>query len=119
MNIFRKFKARLRLREAVKMADRAYRANGNRFYVMPVEGSFGRKLVVLDRNNFRIYKRKRYVGADAKVFDLIRECFYHTPYRGGVAGLSPGERKFKELQYLNWVESDRKVSRLRKKYGKV
>lgn len=117
--MFRKFKARLRLREAVKMADRAHSADGNRYYVMPVEGSFGRKLVVLDRRNFRIYKRKRYVGPEAKVFDLLRECFYFTPYRLGDKAISPYERKLKEIQYLDWVESDRKTSRLRKKYGKV
>lgn len=97
------------------MADAAYRADGNRYYVMPVDGSFGRRLLVLDRKNFRLYKRKRYVGADAKVFDLIRECFYHTPYRGGAQALSPGARWCKEAQYLRWVESDRAASLLRKK----
>lgn len=107
MNIFRKFKASLRLREAIKMADKAHRETGHRYYVMPQHHSGGKKLVIMDRYNFRRLKMKHYIHRDARVFDLVRECFYCTGYRGGNQYLAPEDRKKKVIQYFAWVEADR------------
>ncbi len=49
MNIFKKIRASLRLREAVRQADKAHRENGQRYYVMPTSGVSG-QLVIMDRN---------------------------------------------------------------------
>lgn len=114
MNIFRKFKASLRLREAIKMADKAYRQSGHRYYVMPQHGTGGRKLIVMDRFNFRRLKMKHYIHHNARVADLVRECFYCTPYRDGNQFLAPADRKKKVLQYFAWVEADRKTTRHRR-----
>lgn len=119
MNIFRKFKASLRLREAIKMADKAHRETGHRYYVMPQHGSGGKKLVVIDRYNFRRLKMKHYIHREARVFDLVRECFYCTGYRDGNQYLAPEDRKKKVVQYFAWVEADRRATKARRKNGKV
>lgn len=107
MNIFRKFFAFLRLREAVKMAEKEHLKTGRRYYVMPQHGSAGKKLVVMDRQNFRRLKMKHYISRDARVFDLVRECFYCTGYSNGNQYLAPEDRKKKVIQYFAWVEADR------------
>lgn len=38
MNIFRKIRASLRLREAVRQADEKHKETGERYYVMPAGG---------------------------------------------------------------------------------
>lgn len=119
MNIFRKFQACLRLREAIKMADKAHRETGHRYYVMPQHGSRGKKLVVIDRYNFRRLKMKHYIHREARVFDLVRECFYCTSYRDGNQFLAPADRKKKVMQYFAWVEADRRTTKARRKNGKV
>lgn len=118
MNIFRKFYASLRLREAIRMADKAHRRDGQRYYVMPGNGSAGRKLIVMDRFNFRRLKLKHYIPRNARVIDLVHECFYCTGYCDGSQRLSPQDRKRKVIQYFAWVEADRKATKLRKRDAK-
>ena len=118
MNIFRKLKASLRLREAIKMADKAHQQTGHRYYVMPQHGSYGKKLVVMDRYNVRRLKMKHYIQREARVFDLVRECFYCTGYRDGNQSLSPEDRKKKVIQYFAWVEADRKATKQKRKAEK-
>ena len=118
MNIFRKLKASIRLREAIKMADKAHQQTGHRYYVMPQHGSYGKKLVVMDRYNFRRLKMKHYIQREARVFDLVRECFYCTGYRDGNQSLSPEDRKKKVIQYFAWVEADRKATKQKRKAEK-
>lgn len=115
MNIFRKFKASLRLREAIRMADKAHAQTGQRYYVMPQHHSGGRKLIVMDRYNFRRLKLKHYIHSEARVLDLERECFYCTGYRDGNQYLSTADRKKKILQYFAWVEADRRATKLKRK----
>ena len=119
MNIFRRFNASLRLREAIKMADKAHQKTGQRYYVMPSNGSGGKKLIVMDRYNFRRLKMKHYINRDARVFDLVRECFYCTAYANGDQFLSPADRRRKVAEYFAWVEADRKATKMRRKNGKV
>lgn len=119
MNIFRKLKASLRLREAIRMADKAHSQTGQRYYVMPQHHSGGRKLIVMDRYNFRRLKLKHYIHSEARVFDLVRECFYCTGYRDGKQFLSPDARKHKITQYFAWVDADRRATKQRRKNGKV
>lgn len=101
MNIFQKLKATLRLREAVKKAEKAHAQTGERFYVMPLSGSDG-KLIIMDRFNFRKLKRKGYITYDAHVLDLEKECFYFTAYRNGTCGIVPEVESFKRKQYYRW-----------------
>lgn len=115
MSLFSQFKASLRLREAIRMADKAHIATGNRYYVMPRNGSNGKELIVMDRKNFRKLKLKHYINGDVRVFDLVRECFYCTSYANGSQYLSEADRKKKVQQYFAWVEADRKATKLHRK----
>lgn len=99
------------------MADKAHRQNGQRYYVMPQHYSGGRKLIVMDRYNFRRLKMKHYIHRDARVFDIVRECFYCTPYRDGNRFLAPEDRRKKVIQYFAWVEADRRATKQRRKNG--
>lgn len=103
MNIFRKLQALLRYCQAVRLADKAYASTGERHYVMPVSGSKC-KLIVMDRRNFRILKRKHYASAEARIADLERECFYCTPYRNGTGALSEDARLRKKNSYFAWSQ---------------
>lgn len=101
MNVFRKFKAYLRYREAVKKANEAHERNGQRYYVMPAAGK-KKVLLVMDRFNFRKLKHKGYITNKAFVADLERECFYATPYRNGSAQMSRPVIELKKQQYYAW-----------------
>lgn len=114
MNIFQKLKASLRLREAVRKADKAHQQTGERYYVMPASAD-GCKLVIMDRANFRKLKQKGYVTHKAHVSDLERECFYFTPYRDGSRAIPPEVEKLKRDQYFSWYAACIKKSKNRKK----
>lgn len=96
-----KIKASLRLREAMRQADKAHSENGHRYYVMPTSG----QLVIMDRNNFRKLKQKHYIKYDTFVRDLEAECFYCTPYRNGMGELSSEVIALKRKQYFSWVNN--------------
>lgn len=103
MNIFRKFRASLLLREAILKANKAWLATGERHYVMP--NSSGKpQLIVMDRKNFRILKRKGYIDGNAIVHNLINESFYFTPYRNGNGYLSDSDRIKKANSFFQWYD---------------
>jgi hypothetical protein len=114
MNIFKKIRASLRLREAIRQAIEAHNSNGHRYYVMPTSGSSG-QLVIMDRDNFRKLKQKRYINPRTYVRDLESECFYCTPYRNGAGELSAEAIALKKTQYYSWLETIAKS----KKNGQV
>lgn len=102
MNVFKKFKAYLRYREAVKKTDEAHAKTGERYYVMPSSGK--KTLLIMDRFNFRKLKHKGYINNKAFVADLERECFYATPYKDGSAEFSYIVINYKKQQYYNWYD---------------
>jgi hypothetical protein len=102
MNLFQRLKSLLTYREAIRKADRAHAKDGRRYYVLPsAEG----KLLIMDRENFRILKHKHYIDHRARVQDLLDECFYCTPYRYGDGVLTPEHLKLKKQQYLSWCRA--------------
>lgn len=111
MNIFSKFKAYLRLREAVIKADKAHAENGERYYVIPAADE---KLLITDRKNFRILKQKGYIHRNRTVTDLIAMSFYFTPYKNGSKALSLDYAIEKREQYFRWVENCRKAKKTKK-----
>lgn len=108
MNVFRKLKSYVQLREAVKRADAAHAKTGQRYYVMP---SMSGKLLVLDRDGFRVLKKKKYISRHAKMRDVLNECFYFTPYWDGKGKLSPEGREIKEKLFYSWVDAFHKVKK--------
>lgn len=116
MNIFQQFFAYLRLHEAVRKADEAHRLSGQRYYVLP--GS-DRSLVVMDRQNFRILKRKGYISPKAFTRDAALESFYFTPFADGSGPLSEADRRHKVMQYFSWYETRLKEAKKRRRDGKI
>lgn len=113
MNIFKKIKASLRLREAIRQAEKAHLKTGERYYVMPTTGYKG-QLIIMDRRNFRKLKHKGYIKQEAKVCDLERECFYCTAYRGGKDALPDIVKDMKRKEYFKWIDSIGKNGKVRK-----
>ena len=116
MNIFQQFFAYFRLREAVRKADEAHRLSRRRFYVLPGAGG---SLVVMDRANFRILKRKGYIAPNAFVSDAAFESFYFTPHADGSGRLSGPARRRKARQYFSWYQNRLKEAQKRKRDGKI
>ena len=102
MKFYRRFKAFLALREAIRKADNAFLDGRGRFYVL---GSADGKLVVTDKKNFRILKRKGYISRFATTQDAINECFYFTPFKDGHGRITPEIMAVKRKQYLAWCDA--------------
>ncbi len=110
MNPFRKFKAYLRYREAVRKANEAYEKTGKRFYVVPASGK-RKTLLIMDRENFRKLKQKRFITRNAYISDLENKCFYATPYRNGSGELPKWKIAVKKMLYYKWYEDNGKIQR--------
>ena len=111
MNIFRKIKASLRYKEAVRKAEKAHTETGERYYVLPMGNES--KLMIMDRKNFRKLKFKGYMSRDLHITNLEKECFYCTSYRNGNDRLPNDIVALKRNQYYNWVEATIKARNFR------
>ncbi|MBR0264203.1 MAG: hypothetical protein IJQ60_10025 [Prevotella sp.] len=114
-NFIQHFRDYLRLREAVNTADEHHAKDGDRYYVMP---SLDGKLVIMDRKNFRLLKRKHYISQDVTLNQLRSECFYHTPYANGTDRMPAHIRKERAEKYYEWITTWRKAEKMRKKDAK-
>lgn len=112
MNVFQKLRCYLRLREAVRQADKAHAKTGERYYVLP--SSTGTNLIIMDRYNFRLLKHKGYITTKAHVRDLAAECFYCTPYRNGSGAMPPQVIRDKSDSYYSWCTAQSKLDKTRK-----
>lgn len=101
MNWLFKIYASLQLREAIRKADMAHMSNGARYFVIPSSLEVG-ELYIMDRETFRALKRKHYIKSTASVANLLDECFYCTPCRGGILSLSRADLRFKRELYYRW-----------------
>ncbi len=108
MNFIRKFVAYMQLRQAIKKADNAHLQDHDRYFV--IAGGHSEKgrplLIVLDRRNFKLLKKHKYILRGAKVKDLIRESFYFTPCMTGYGGVDEKGRKVKLQQYYAWYNAE-------------
>jgi hypothetical protein len=116
LNAFQMLRSYLRLREAIKKADKAHAKDGERYYVMPAAKS--NNLIIMDRFNFRKLKQKGYITPKAHVRDLVAECFYCTPYRNGDGKMPVSIRKLKVKSYFCWVEAQRKLAKAKRRKAK-
>lgn len=104
MFIFKRIIAALKYSEAIRKADKAHAQTGMRYYVLPLSGK-GKKLIIMDRKNFRILKHKHYINHNTYIADLERECFYCTPYKNGSGTLPEEAKVLKQKEYLQWYDS--------------
>ena len=112
MKLYRRFKAYLALREAIRKADDAHSRGGGRFYVL---GTADGKLIVTDKKNYRGMKRKGYINKNATTQDALNECFYFTPFKDGHGCIIPEILAIKRKQYLSWVDAIHELKKKRKK----
>ena len=105
-NAWNDFKDYLRYRKAVQMADDAHAKDQDRYYVMP---SMDGKLLVMDRKNFRILKKKGYIAKNATIQNAIDECFYFTPRLNDVGMVEPVIKERYE-EYKKWCKAMRMLS---------
>ena len=92
MNIFKKLVAYTRWYYAIKKADSEHERTGERYYV--IAGRVFRKL-----------KQKGYISRQANVNDMIRECFYFTPYRNGDGFITKEYLARKREQYFSYLKA--------------
>lgn len=100
MNIFKKFKAYLRFREAVRKADLAHSVDGKCYYVVPMVNG---NLLIVDGKNFNILRRKGYISRDTKIKDLKASCLYHTPHTRGAKGMTEVEIDANRQRYYEML----------------
>lgn len=110
-NFIRHFRDYLRLRKAIIMADERHAQDSDRYYVVP---SMDGQLLIMDRKNFRLMKRKHYIAQETTLNDLRRMCFYHTPYSNGSDSMPDNVRKERAEMYYQWAVAKRKE----KKHGR-
>lgn len=115
-NPITKFIDYLRYREAVKKAEKAHRETGERYYVMPASGTTKPALIIMNRDNFRKLRKKHYINNNAKVRDLLNECFYCTAYPNGDGFLDNKGRKLKLSLYFSYCQAIRTKKKIQ--YGK-
>ena len=113
MKIIRRIFAYLRIREAMKLADKAFAENNHRYFVIPSSG-ISSKLIVLDRATFRHLKKDGYIESTLSVRDLLHDSFYYTPNDNGKDALPPYGVKAKRLSYYNYVEAVHMAKKARK-----
>lgn len=98
MNIFKKIKAEIVYSLAVRKADNAHSENGERYYVMPSEDG---RLVVVDRRNFRILKRKT-TYLKMRPLPICKGVFLLHPYRNGEGEMPADIIALKHSAFLDW-----------------
>lgn len=67
----------LKLKLAIRLADKTHARTGKRYFVMPDDKD---KLIIMHRPSFRSLKHTGRMSYSAKIVDLKRESFYFTPY---------------------------------------
>lgn len=101
MKFLRELKSKMQFDKAVEQADKEYSKSRNRQYVVPDKDG---KLIVMDRKNFRLLKRKSYMPAGMNTPTLMNASYYHTQDRGGNSPMSPEQVQKNKDSYVLWRE---------------
>lgn len=95
----------LRYYKAVQVADEAHEKDSDRYYVMP---SMDKKLIIVDRKNFRLLKRKGYINKNATINTMLDECFYYTASMQSQQ-MAEDDRKNRYKEYKQWCRAMRLI----------
>lgn len=112
MKLFQKIrslKSRIQFNMAKRQAEEQHARTNERFYVIPSEKG---KLVIMDRKNFRMLKRKKYFSQQMSTTNLMLQSYYYTPDRAGKNGMTPESVKARKEAFSLWKE---KLYRQRKR----
>ncbi len=91
--IFKRIKSELTYFRAVTMADNAHSRYGCDYFVMPTESG---KLIVINKEEYRLFRNRKWTPREVKARDLYRECLYHTSCNSHKAKVA------KKRKYLRW-----------------
>lgn len=96
----------LKLKLAIRMADKAHEKTGKRYFVMPDDKD---KLIIMHRPSFRRLKQSGRISYVAKVSDLKRESFYFTPYfhKEEMEPITPSIRESKHIMFHRYMKESR------------
>ena len=111
MNWFSYWLANVKWKYAVHLADKAHKNTNERYFVMP----YKKKLIILNRKQFRRLKDKRFMYRGVYVKDVIKECFYFTPDRGGNYFSTEG----KNDAQMDATERDAKIAAIKEAKRKM
>lgn len=94
MKLFRRIKAEIAYRMAVRAANAGYERTGRTHYVMPTESG---KLMIVTAKSFSYLRNTKRADKGIRVRNLHRESLYNTDCRS-----KKGKRIRKE-KYLRWL----------------
>ena len=106
VNLIKRIKSELQFKKAVDEAEKAHEKNGGRFYVLPNKNG---KLLVLDRTNFRILKRKGYIKSNYNMNDVKRISFYYTSGQINDNMISDEEAALRKSFFLSWASKKKET----------
>ena len=102
INWYRYLRDYLRLRAAIQTADEQHAKDGDRYYVLP---STDGKLLIIDRKDFKLLRRKHYIRQGTNLNDLRRCAFYYTPYPDGKDAITPDICRERADLYYQWCNA--------------
>lgn len=101
---FKRINSYIKYEKAVRMADESFAMTGERSYIIKGVGKTGKhQLLIVDRKNFRILKRKGYINHSYRIADVERNCFYCTPYLTGQGTMSEDAKALGKERAINWM----------------
>ena len=107
MRVFRRLAAMVQYEKAVEKAETALMMTGQRQYVVCGMDGEKRKLVIMDRRNFRMLRMKHYIRQGMDVKALKEKCVYCTGYANGSGVMTVASRRNGKKRALKWM-SERK-----------
>lgn len=91
--ILKRIKCELMYWNAVQTANKLNRKMGVVYFVMPTESG---KLMVMNYDEYVLYRKKGYTDKDLKPKDLFKESVYHTNCK------SKAGKQHKHRKFLRW-----------------
>lgn len=91
--IFKRIKCELMYWNAVQAAHKLNRKTGIVYFVMPTESG---KLMVMNYDEYKIYRQKGYTDKELKPKDLFKESVYHTNCKSKLG------KQNKHRKFLRW-----------------
>lgn len=91
--LFKRIKCEIMYYKAVQMAEKASARKGQVYFILPTAG---KKLMVVNRAEYLIMRKRKMTDKDAKAKDLYRDAIYHTLCH------SKNAKRKKHRRFLKW-----------------
>lgn len=97
-------KANKELTDAILEAERMFRTNNTRYFVIP---DYKHKLRVFSWGQLQKMKNQGLFSANCKESDFIRECFFYTPSKIDKTYMLPETKEKKRKMWLAYFKAYR------------